>query len=106
MLGEAWLGEFQSETDRGCALLAAAFLDEQLKVYMDENGLPYVALINPDDFVRWIFPRLFQARIPRYEAIAKQYGYTISTNDLAKVKSEADFVNLVADAIARKKINN
>ena len=93
----------RAENDPKPLYYREAFLDEQLKVYMDENGLPYVALINPDDFVRWIFPRLFQARIPRYEAIAKQYGYTISTNDLAKVKSEADFVNLVADAIARKK---
>lgn len=79
------------------------FLDEQLKIYMAENDLPYIALINPDEFVRWIFPRLFQSRIPRYEAIAKKYGYTVSTDELAKVKTEKDFVNLIATAIERKK---
>jgi len=79
-----------------------AFLDEQLKTYMAENDLPYIALIDPDKFVRWIFPRLFHSRIPRYEAIAKGHGYTISTAELAKVKTEKDFVNLVASAIARK----
>jgi hypothetical protein len=79
-----------------------AFLDEQLAIYMAENKLSYVALINPDAFVSWIFPRLFHSRIPRYAAIAKQYGYTISTDELAAVQSEDDFVNLIAQAIARK----
>jgi hypothetical protein len=79
------------------------FLDEQLEVYMKENNLSFVAQINPDDFVRWVFPRLFHSRIPRYEAIAKKYGYTITTDELAKVQSEDDFVQLVAKAIERKK---
>lgn len=78
------------------------FLDEQLGVYMREKNIPYVAMIEPDDFVRWIFPRLFNSRIPRYDAIAERYGYTISTEELFKVKSEQDFIDLVAKAIARK----
>lgn len=75
------------------------FLDEQLAIYMNENNLEYVAMINPDEFIRWIFPRLFYARIPRYEAIAKEYGYTIKTEDLYKIKTEADFLSLVEKAI-------
>lgn len=78
------------------------FLDEQLKIYMSENNLDYIAMIDPDDFVRWIFPRLFHSRIPRYEDIAKEYGYTISTDELAQVETEQDFVNLIALAIKRK----
>ncbi len=79
-----------------------AFLDEQLAVYMMEKDLQYVALIDPDDFVRWIFPKLFYSRIPRYEAIAEQYGYTITTDELARVDSEEGFLSLVEQAIARK----
>lgn len=78
------------------------FLDAQLAEYMKENALEYVALIDPNDFVRWVFPRLFNSRIPRYEAIAKQYGYTITTDELAKVQDEPDFVALVEKAIARE----
>lgn len=78
------------------------FLDEQLAVYMQDNAIPYVAMIDPDDFVRWIFPRLFKSRIPRYDAIAERYGYTVTTEELSTVKSEQDFIDLIAKAIARK----
>jgi len=78
-----------------------AFLEEQLDEYMQEYGIEYTALINPDDFILWIFPRLFYARIPRYEAIAERYGYTITTDELAEVQSDTDFVGLIEKAIAR-----
>lgn len=81
------------------------FLDEQLAAYMTEKKLEYVALIDPDDFVRWVFPRLFYSRIPRYEAIAERYGYTISTDELSKVRDESDFVTLVESAIGRSTNN-
>ena len=77
----------------------AEFLDEQLGIYMQEKSLEYVAMINPDDFMRWVFPRLFYSRIPRYEAIAEKYGYTIKTEDLYKIKTEADFLALVEKAL-------
>lgn len=79
------------------------FLDEQLQIYMQENKLEYVAMVNPDEFVRWVFPRLFYARIPRYEAIAEKYGYTIKTSDLYKIKTEADFLVLVENALDNQK---
>ncbi|SCZ62031.1 hypothetical protein SAMN03097708_02247 [Thiohalomonas denitrificans] len=79
-----------------------AFLDEQLSTYMGERRLEYVAQIDPDDFVRWVFPRLFYSRIPRYQAMAGSYGYTVTTNELWRVKSEGDFLELVETAIARQ----
>jgi hypothetical protein len=72
-----------------------AFLDEHLEIYLKENNLEYAAMIDPDDFVRWIFSKLFYNRIPRYQAIADEYGYTVCTNDIAKVNSEADFLELI-----------
>ena len=80
----------------------AAFLDQQLAIYMRENKLEYVAMIDPDEFVRWVFPRLFYSRIPRYETIAEKYGYTIKTEDLYKIKTEADFLELVEAAMDKK----
>lgn len=75
------------------------FLDEQLDVYMRARALDYVALIDPDDFVRWVFPRLLAARLPRYQAIARRHGYTIGTDRLFDVRSEADFLALVEESL-------
>jgi hypothetical protein len=72
-----------------------AFLDEQLEIYLRDRGHAYVAQIGPDDFVRWMFPRLFYSRLPRYQAIADEHGYTISTEQLGTVKDEASFLRLV-----------
>ncbi|WJW75255.1 ATPase [Thiohalobacter sp. IOR34] len=80
----------------------AEFLDEQLEAYLREQGLDYVAQIEPDDFVRWMFPRLFYARIPRYERIAAEYGYTLSTEELWQVETEAEFLELIETSLARQ----
>jgi len=58
--------------------------------------------IDPDEFVSWVFPELFKSRIPRYEAIAQQYGYTVNGDDVAKVRNEEDFMQLIAQAIAQQ----
>lgn len=79
-----------------------AFLDEQLALYLIERGHGYVAEIDPDDFVRWMFPRLFYARVPRYQAIADRYGYTITTEELAQAKDEAGFLRVVERALERQ----
>lgn len=78
------------------------FLDEQLAVYMRERGLDYVALIDPDDFVRWVFPVLLASRLPRYQAIADRFGYTIGTDQLAGVVDEAGFMALVEQALEQQ----
>ena len=78
-----------------------AFLQEQLAVYLEENGLSYAAELDPDAFTRWVFPRLFHSRIPRYEAIAKPHGYTVTSREVAAVRDEADFLELLETVIAR-----
>ncbi|MBU0655065.1 MAG: ATPase [Gammaproteobacteria bacterium] len=78
-----------------------AFLRENLAVYLQEKGLQYAAEMEPDEFTRWVFPRLFHSRIPRYEAIARDYGYTVTSEEVAQVHKEADFNALVELAISR-----
>lgn len=71
------------------------FLDAQLEEFMRDKEIAYVAMIDPDEFTRWMFPRLFYSRIPRYEAIAEQYGYTVTTEDIGAVRNEAQFLELM-----------
>lgn len=75
------------------------FLDEQLAIYREQFGIDYVAKINPDDFVRWIFPRLFKSRVPRYARIADEYGYTIDAKDVFEVKTPEEFLSLLESAL-------
>ena len=79
-----------------------AVLDEQLEIYLREKGHGFVAEIDPDDFVRWMFPRLFYSRIPRYQAIVDQYGYTLSTEELKEVRDEASFLRVVERVLERQ----
>lgn len=92
----------RAESDPKPLYLRESFLDEQLGLYMGERGLEYAALIEPDDFVRWVFPRLFYARIPRYESIAAEHGYSVSTSDIEDIESELEFIDVVVDALDGK----
>ncbi len=77
------------------------FLRTAVKDYLTARALEYVAQIDPDDFTRWVFPRLFHSRVPRYEAIARPHGYTVSSQEVAHVRDEQDFLQLLETAIAR-----
>ncbi len=76
------------------------FLMQQLAIYLQENQLHYAAEMDPDAFTRWVFPRLFYSRAPRYEMIA-QRGYTVTSQEIAQVHTEADFMDLIEIAIGR-----
>lgn len=78
------------------------FLEAAVRDYLALHRLEFVAEIDPDDFTRWVFPRLFHARVPRYEAIARPHGYTVGTAEMAQVRDEQDFLSLLGQAIARK----
>jgi hypothetical protein len=78
------------------------FLDRKLAEYLRVEKLASAADIHPDRFVRWIFPELVQHRRPRYEALAAQYGYTVDAEELGQAQDEAEFLEIVAQAIDRK----
>jgi len=77
-----------------------AFLEEQIKAYLKEHQLQYAAQMEPDAFNRWVVPRLFHSRVPRYEAIARPYGYTVTSHQVNQVRDEKDFLEMVENAIA------
>jgi len=78
------------------------FLTAQLHEYLSLRGLEYAAQVDPDDFCSWVFPRLFHSRVPRYEAIAQPHGYTVTSHEVAAVRDEKDFLELLESAIVRK----
>jgi hypothetical protein len=79
-----------------------AFLAEYLPRFLAERELPDIAAADPDDFTRWVFPHLFHSRIPRYEAIARPHGYTVTSHEVAQVRDENDFLEMLKVAIGRQ----
>src|SRR5690606_14922772 len=75
------------------------FLDTHLAKYLAEHGLERPEDIVPDDFVRWIFPALVEHRRPLYEALAKRHGYTVDARAAEQIRTESDFLELVASVL-------
>ena len=92
----------RAKTDPKPLYYREAFLDEKLAEFLSLKNYSSTEVIPPDEFVTWVFPELFKSRLPRYQAIADQYGYTVDANEVAKVKTEADFIRLIADALAKQ----
>ncbi len=77
----------------------AEFLDNKLAEYLEHEQLSSADQIDPNHFVRWIFPELLNARRPKYEQIADQYGYRVAAHEIEKVRDEQDFIELVCSIL-------
>jgi shikimate kinase len=75
------------------------FLDEKLEEYLTERRLASADEIEPDDFVRWIFPALVAHRRPKYEALAHTHGYAMDARLTERIKREGDFLELIAGVL-------
>jgi len=69
--------------------------------YLAEQGVEECA-VDPDHFIAWGFRRLLSHRIPRYAAIARNWGITVEAAEIAGVASPADFDRLIAAALDRR----
>ena len=78
---------------------AEDFLDRNLAAYLEEKSINDSGNIDPDDFVQWVFPRLVEYRRPLYRAIASEYGYAIDSQAAESARDEADFLELVVEAL-------
>lgn len=72
-----------------------AFLTECWDKYLAETGKS-PDHVDPDAFVRWTYAAAMAHRTPRYQAMAENWGLTISAKDLSDVKNESDFTDAIA----------
>ncbi len=91
----------RAKTDPKPLYYREAFLDDKLAEFMSLKNFASTDVMPPDEFVSWVFPELFKSRLPRYQAIADRYGYTVDANDVATVKNEDDFIQLISAALAK-----
>ena len=71
------------------------FLHAAWEEYLSENNLKE-AEVDPDAFVRWTYARALAHRQPRYAAMARNWGLSVTAEAVAKVTSAGDFIALVA----------
>ena len=72
----------------------ADFLTRVWKEYLDCHGCRE-AEVNPDDFIRWTYARALAHRQPRYEAMAKNWGVTVTADAIGQVRDAGDFDELI-----------
>ncbi|WP_306006256.1 ATPase [Aquicoccus porphyridii] len=75
------------------------FLDAMWQRYLREEGCTE-AQVDPDTFIRWTYAKALAHRQPRYEAMAK-WGVTVTADQIAGIASEADFTDVIANAIEK-----
>lgn len=69
--------------------------DLWVELYLKEKELSSTEEMDTDDFSRWVFPKLFENRLPKYQAIADKYGVTIPSSAFQDISSEAEFLNII-----------
>lgn len=74
------------------------FLRETWEAYRAEHAVAEDR-VDPDDFIRWGFRRLMSHRLPRYDAIARNWGAAVTSEAIAAVKAPEEFDRLIADAL-------
>lgn len=77
------------------------FLERMWGQYRAETGLA-PDRVDPDAFVRWTYAQALAWRQPRYEAMAAGWGITVTAEEVARVRTAADFGDLVALAMNRR----
>lgn len=77
----------------------ASEFDFWLDEYMKDQHLKNTNEMDPDEFARWVFPVLFQARLPKYRRLAEKYGITIASQDIRGIDNEQDFLDLVTRSL-------
>ena len=63
--------------------------------YLEEKELNNSDEINTDDFSRWVFPKLFENRLPKYQAIADKYGVTIPSEEFQDITTADKFLSII-----------
>ncbi len=66
--------------------------------YLNDNNIS-AEKVNPDKFIRWAYRRAVSHRQPQYRAMAQNWGVTVSADDVAKLRNENDFNQLIAKAL-------
>lgn len=69
--------------------------DFWVEEYKADKNLNSYDEFDSQDFGRWVFPRLFENRLPKYQNIADKYGVTIASEEFQGVKTADEFLKII-----------
>jgi len=69
--------------------------DEWVKEFSAENDNVAPEAFDTDDFSRWVFPKLLENRLPKYQRIADKYGVTIQSEAFKGIENDKDFLTII-----------
>ena len=78
------------------------FLLDKWNEYKRFHNFHSDADVDPAEFGAWGFEALLHDRLPRYQALADNFGYTVDACDMATVRDGKDFLSVMAEAIGKR----
>lgn len=75
-----------------------SFLTERLQRYFEKFDLVDFDEIDPLEFLRWVFPSLFESRLPKYKKLAQRYGVVVPSHEMV-FETEDEFFQIIAKAL-------
>ncbi|UYV39266.1 ATPase [Rhodobacteraceae bacterium D3-12] len=76
------------------------FLDRMWQAYLKENNC-LEGDVDPDAFIRFTYAHALAHRQPRYQAMAKNWGITVSAEAVGAVRDAAGFDAMIAAALEK-----
>ena len=76
------------------------FLSKAWAEYQAETGQTE-STVDPDGFVRWTYARALAHRQPRYSAMARNWGISVTAEDIASCSDAPDLIALIGATLAR-----
>jgi len=76
----------------------AEFLTRVWEEYLSKNSVSE-ADVDPDAFIRWTYAQALAHRQPRYAAMARNWGISVTADQISAVRDEAGFVELIANTL-------
>ncbi len=73
----------------------AGFLHKIWREYLSDNTIT-AEKVDPDSFVRWAYSQALSQRQPRYAAMAKNWGITVTAQDVANATTPRAFDEMIA----------
>ena len=77
------------------------FMRAEWDAYLRDTGT-IEATADPDGFLRRTYARALARRQPLYAAMARNWGVTVTAEDVARVQDETGFVDLVGRALGQR----